>query len=112
MYEKKKTDNTEIGFIAQDLVKQRILEVINIDEVEDKEGYLIPMEEDGVLSHEGAVYTINYIGLIPILLNLIKRNRKAKDELYDKVNSMQQQMDSMQATIKLLSDALLNSQKQ
>ncbi len=112
MYEKKKTDNTEIGFIAQDLVKQRILEVINIDEVEDKEGYLIPMEEDGVLSHEGAVYTINYIGLIPILLNLIKRNRKAKDELHDKVNSMQQQMDSMQATIKLLSDALLNSQKQ
>ncbi len=87
IYQKKKTNNTEIGFIAQELLKNGILELVRGDEIQDNDN-LIEMEEDGIISSKNIEYSINYIGIIPMLLNLVKRNRKKNDELQNQINAL------------------------
>ncbi len=89
IYTKKTTNATELGFIAQDLIKHGIAEVVNADVMEDKENYLVDMIEDDVISHTGIAYNVNYIGIIPILLNIIKRNRHKNNVLEEKVQQLE-----------------------
>ncbi len=91
IYTKKTTGNVEIGFIAQDLLKHGVTDVVNADVMlDDDHNYLVDMIEDGIISHAGIVYNVNYIGIIPILLNLVKRNRSKQELLETRVKQLEQ----------------------
>ncbi len=97
IYTKKTTKKIELGFIAQDLLREHIAEVINMANTPDDEGYLTEdIDEYGVISHAGIEYGISYTSLIPILLNLVKRNRIKNEELQNTISSQQNRIDTLE----------------
>ncbi len=100
IYKKKTTQGMELGFIAQDLLREHITEVITMTKSLDEGGYLIEdIDDHGVISHEGIEYGISYTSLIPILLNLVKRNREKNDKLQSEIDSLKEIVASMQAKL-------------
>ncbi len=96
IYQKKRGGNTEIGFVAQELLKKNLLELVRADKVPDDEGYLVEMLEDGIPSHKGVEYSVNYTSVIPILLNIVKRNRKTINDLQLKIDRLSEAIAKMQ----------------
>ncbi len=103
MYKKIPTDTIELGFMAQDVLRERISEIVGVDDSQTNSEYLTgDVDEYGVISHEGVMYTLNYNGFIPMLLNLVKRNRTKietltaeNEELKTKVANLETALDQI-----------------
>ncbi len=89
MYKKLPTNDIEVGFIAQDVIKEGMTEMVGVvKDLAKKELLVEEVDEYGVISHEDVMYTLNYNGFIPMLLNLVKRNRKKNEELQSQIDEL------------------------
>lgn len=80
-YKYKISQTKNIGFIAQDIVKQGFDELFGFAREDVPE----VIEEDGFVNPEGQIFTLNYEGMIPILTKCIQdlyaENKALKDRL-------------------------------
>jgi hypothetical protein len=72
IYLKTTTNSMEVGFIAQDVVKQKLNELYTLHECEIDE----EIEEDGFVNPKNRMFTLNYINMIPILHRKIQMQQK------------------------------------
>lgn len=83
----KDSKDNEYGFIAQDLIRLGLSEMINPIPDETNKHLVENIENDGFINPEGVKFTVNYNQLIALTTQAIKYVYNQHDQLVERVNS-------------------------
>ncbi len=92
---KKDPAKTVIGFVAQDLLKTNQPELTGLVSVNPDSTMKQTMDADNFVSPDGAVFSVNMEGMVPILVNVAKKQKETIKSLEDKIHALQEQVDKL-----------------